>query len=144
VDQQITAPTEDDILDLARRVALVSQLAKQHLGRPLERDDSDLDALQGLLDAGVPAASETFQLQCLGIVFGMRVIAAVEGLDWAMVEDEYGRDPALRYQTTSLLVFPMTMISKRIEAGDEVDVRELFEGVCTQIEALKDEVGRPD
>jgi hypothetical protein len=46
-----------------------------------------------------------------------------------MVEDEYGRDPALRYKQTSLLLFPKTMISKRIEDGKAVNVTEMFEGL---------------
>lgn len=144
MDQKISAPTEDDIADLAKRFLLVSQLAEKHLGRKLAKDQSDIETLQRLLDAGVLAASETYQLQCLGIVFGMLVIDHVDGLDWAIVEDEYGRDHAIRYHSTSLLIFPMTMISKRVEAGDVVDVAELFEGACAQIEAIKDDVGRPD
>lgn len=144
MDQKISAPTEDDLADLARRFLLVSQLAEKHVGKKLGKDDGDLELLQRILDARVLAVTDTFPLQCLGIVFGMLVIDAVDGLDWAVVEDEYGRDHAIRYHATSLLIFPMTMISKRVEAGDAVDVAELFEGVCTQIEAMKDEVGRPD
>jgi hypothetical protein len=39
-----------------------------------------------------------------------------------MVADEYGRDPALRCPGTTVIVFPLTMISKRIEAGESVSV----------------------
>jgi len=30
-----------------------------------------------------------------------------------MVEDEHGRDPAVRIPKTTIILFPMTMISKR-------------------------------
>jgi hypothetical protein len=56
-----------------------------------------------------------------------------------MVEDEYGRDPALRYKDTTLLVFPQTMISKRIEDGEGVDVRELFDGLRERVEEIRAE-----
>jgi hypothetical protein len=56
-----------------------------------------------------------------------------------MVEDEYGRDPAIRYKETSLLVFPMTMISKRVEDGEELNVIELFDGLAKQLAELIDE-----
>jgi hypothetical protein len=56
-----------------------------------------------------------------------------------MVEDEYGRDPAIRYKETSLLVFPMTMISKRVEDGEELNVLELFDGLAKQLAELIEE-----
>ena len=48
-------------------------------------------------------------------------------------EDPHGRDPALTRPGTSMLVFPMTSISKRIERGEQVDVRQLFEHACATI-----------
>ena len=56
-----------------------------------------------------------------------------------MVEDEYGRDPAIRYKESSLLVFPMTMISKRVEDGEELNVLELFDGLAKQLAELIEE-----
>ena len=35
-----------------------------------------------------------------------------------MVEDEKGRDPAIRIPGTTVILFPLTMISKRIERGE--------------------------
>ena len=49
------------------------------------------------------------------------------GLAWIAVEDEYGRDPALRDGETSIILFPMTTISKRIERGEIVDVLKLLD-----------------
>lgn len=46
-----------------------------------------------------------------------------------MVEDEYGRDPAIRYKRSSLLAFPRTMLSKRVEDGESVNVVELYDGL---------------
>lgn len=70
---------------------------------------------------------ETLKLQCLGIAFG-DALAQQMDLAWVMVEDDYGRDAALSLIGTSVLVFPQTMISKRIEDGEEIDIYELFDG----------------
>ncbi len=77
--------------------------------------------------------SETVKLQCLGITLGDALVQKL-GLQWVAVEDEYGRDPALSKTGTSILLFPMTAISKRIEHGEEVDVRQLFGSLCETVE----------
>ena len=33
--------------------------------------------------------------------------------------------------------FPLTMISKRVERGEKVDVFELFNGVAAEVEAVR-------
>jgi hypothetical protein len=60
-------------------------------------------------------------------------------LTWVAVEDQYGRDPALTVEGTSILVFPLTSISKRVERGEEVEVYGLFENACGTIERLRRE-----
>ena len=54
-----------------------------------------------------------------------------------MVEDEYGRDPCLVVDGTSIMLFPLTMISKRIERGEEVDVFDIFNALADDVEKLK-------
>jgi len=81
----------------------------------------------------------TYTLQALGLAFGRAFLNEFPDYDWWMVEDEHGRDPAIRYKETSLLVFPMTMISKRVEDGEPFDVGELFDGLAKQLAELIDE-----
>ncbi|MGH1380130.1 MAG: DUF3806 domain-containing protein [Shewanella xiamenensis] len=45
----------------------------------------------------------------------------------------------MRYKETSLLIFPLTMLSKRIEDGDKFDVYELFHGLRQDLERIKNE-----
>lgn len=142
VSPTIVDPAGPDLRRLAVQAVRARSLIAEHLGRPLPEDDGDLDRLQELLDAGVIGDDDTYDLQCLGVVFGMRLADAVEGLDWVVVEDESGRDPALRFEDTSLLVFPLTIISKRIEDGIEVDVRGLFEAVAASLDELRGQVVR--
>jgi hypothetical protein len=82
------------------------------------------------------APTETLKLQCLGISFG-DALAQKLHMSWVTAEDEYGRDPALRFEYTSVVAFPLTAISKRIEHGEDVDVYVLFEQFCEAIERMK-------
>lgn len=89
--------------------------------------------IRAFLDADVVRADQTWELQCLGIVLGDALVQHVDGAEWVMVDDEYGRDPAVRVRGTTVLLFPLTLISKRVEAGEPVDVFALFNGLLDRI-----------
>jgi hypothetical protein len=80
--------------------------------------------------------SQTYELQSMGIVLGDAFVQEL-GMEWVIVQDTYGRDPAVRLPRTSIIIFPLTMISKRIEKGEQVDVFDLFNGVANEVEALR-------
>ncbi len=96
---------------------------------PLE---SKLTLIEAILQNGWIEPSETWKLQALGIAFG-DALAQKLMLDWVTVDDEYGCDPALNWPGTSLYSYPLTTISKRIEQGENVNVRELFDIACAQL-----------
>jgi hypothetical protein len=87
-----------------------------------------LRLLQIIIDSKWIDKSETVKLQCLGVTLG-DAFAQHLGLHWVEIEDEYGIDPALRLENTSILLFPLTMISKRIERDEQVNINELFNGI---------------
>ena len=87
-----------------------------------------LGLLQAILDAGWIELTETVKLQSLGTTLGDALVQEL-GLEWVAVEDDYGRRLAVRFPGTTVIAFPRTMISKRIERGEEVDVRRLFQGI---------------
>jgi hypothetical protein len=62
--------------------------------------------------------------QSLGLLFGEELLKR-NRLEWVMVDDESGRDFALRLPKTSVLLFPLTMISKRIESNEPIDIEDL-------------------
>ncbi len=94
--------------------------------------EGNLRLLETILGNRWIEPTETVKLQCLGVAFGDALAQALS-LHWVAVEDQHGRDPALTRPGTSMLVFPMTSISKRIERGEQVDVRQLFEHACATI-----------
>jgi hypothetical protein len=97
--------------------------------------DGKLYLLQNILDNKFYGKDETMELQSLGITLGDALLQKLD-LEWVEVEDEHGTDPALRYKNTSILLFPLTMISKRIEDNVEVNIIELFEGIYNKINEI--------
>ena len=92
--------------------------------KPLDR----CDLLQEIIDSKEIGIEETVKLQCLGTYFGQAIIDHT-GWDWKVYEDEYGSDLAIQVPHKRAWIFPVTIISKRIEDGEEVNVLELFQGV---------------
>lgn len=101
-----------------------------------ETIEGKLRLLDTILRSGWIDPHETLKWQCLGVTFG-DAIAQAMGLVWVAVEDEYGRDPALAVVGTSIRLFPLTAISKRVEHGDPVVLVDLFESACATLRRLQ-------
>ena len=126
-EQRIEPPSASDLRMMDAQREVVNELAMRLLGSPLRvGSKDDLRLIQRILDKRVLKRDQTYELQALGIVLG-DVIAEQHGLHWVVVEDEYGRSRALRYEETRNLVFPTTMISKRVETELRFTVLELYE-----------------
>ncbi len=87
-----------------------------------------LKLIQTILDNEWVSKEETFKLQALGICFGDVLEQEMKELSWVAVHDEFGRDPALRWLSTSTLIFPRSAISKRVEDDVEINIYEMFGG----------------
>jgi hypothetical protein len=92
-----------------------------------------LGLLRAVLAAKVFNASQTYELQCMGVVLGDAFVQQC-GWRWRMANDQHGRDPCVKVPDSSIVLFPLTMISKRVERGDEVDVFRLFNEVAANVE----------
>lgn len=135
--QRIEAPTPEDVDRIARQLIHADQIVSQATGTSLSGSTADLALIQKALDAKIIEPEATYSLQALGMAFGKVFVNCNDYYDWWMVEDEYGRDPAIRFKETTLLVFPQTMISKRIEDGELVEVKAMYEGLCEQLEDIR-------
>ena len=129
MEQKIEAPTKDDLRAIAHQLMHAAELVSEATGAALSGTMADLAALQKVIDSKIVEPEATYSLQALGLAFGKVFVGTQANFDWWMVEDEYGRDPAIRYKQTTLLLFPKTMLSKRIEDGEEVDVAGIFKGL---------------
>ena len=137
-DQRILPLTAVERSDLEKRQAWVEGFLNEGHDVDLSRPTEILGLLDAILEVGVLNPDETFGLQSLGLMLG-EALRKLSRTEWAMVEDEYGRDYALNVPGTSILIFPMTMISKRIEDGRAVDVFALVDFALRKIEEMIDE-----
>ena len=137
--QIITAPNEEWITYLAKMWLLGNQISQEIIDEEMDGSLIDLERIQRILDSNQIPGTDTQELQSLGIVFGKVFVNETPGYDWWVVEDEYGKDACVRYKETTLLVFPQTMISKRVEDSEEVDVKELYAGLVERLEAIRQE-----
>lgn len=139
MEQAILAPDDEWVTYIAKMWLLGSRISQYILGEEMDGSLSDLDRLQQIIDSHEVLATNCQELQSLGIVLGKVFVNEIPGYDWWVVEDEHGKDACVRYKETSLLIFPQTMISKRVEDGEEINVQELFAGLRERLESIRRE-----
>jgi hypothetical protein len=139
-EQKVDLPSPKDILLLAKHRTVVERLlAPADLNTKYKTGVGKLGALRAIIAAGVYKANQTYELQSMGVVLGDAFVLDM-GFHWVIVEDTYGRDFALKYKDTAVIIFPLTMISKRVERGEEVDVFDLYNGVADSVQGILDKV----
>ncbi len=146
VEQTFHPLTEDD----ARRLAEQRALVERYLGNDPKNLENyaapagKLGLLRAILEARLFTASHTYELQCLGVVLGDVFVQAC-GWQWRIVEDDLGRDPCIKVAGSSVVLYPLTMISKRVEHGHAVDVFALFDEIAADAELRVGQAARlPD
>lgn len=114
----------------------IEDIVRRSLGSSFTGDPSfDLPVLQRLLSEGKVLPHQRQELQAMGIILG-DLLAAKLGMQWVVYEDDLGRSRALQLNDTDNFLFPVTMISRRIEAGNTTPVQAIFDKAVTTIEPL--------
>lgn len=130
--QKIETPTGQDLLRIEAQRQWVREHFEPEAQHQYETLEGKLRLLHTIVSSKWVEPHETAKLQCLGLTLGDALVQELN-MRWVAVEDESGRDPAVELPGTTIVVFPLTMISKRIERGEEVDVFELFKVICEKI-----------
>lgn len=97
-----------------------------------------LHLLDMILKSDWIGKDEIYKLQSLGITLGDIFIQDMNFV-WIEVEDELGTTPAIQFPDTSIILFPLTMISKRITNGEEIDIYQLYTDLKEKINEIKHE-----
>jgi hypothetical protein len=139
VEESIREATDADREHIAACEAMVLGILQARYAKAqLLRNEDDLRLLQRLSDDGELRAGQDDTLESLGIVFG-QVLAARTPLRWISVEWQGERQLALQYPGTTVIAYPASMISKRVDRGEQVNFVELFRTLAAQLERMKDE-----
>ncbi len=124
---QISPLGEGDIRYLERQRASIDELTRRHFGNPVRGSKTeDLESLQRLLDKRIINPKNERALQAMGVVFG-DLLAQELDMDWIVYEDKVGRSRALQGEDPNITLFPVTMISRRVSVGIQVDIQKLYD-----------------
>ena len=130
---EISKLTADDVAELEAKRSWVRDHYDESSRHKYGNLEGKLTLLGTILANDWIRPDETLKLQCLGATFGDALVQQL-GMEWAVVDDEYGRSLCVVMPDAPVRAFPMTMISKRVEDGETIDIPELFDGVCRTIE----------
>jgi hypothetical protein len=136
MDQKVEPLSDEDEENLGRARSWLKSFFTDHAEEKYATLDDKLRLLDTIIAQKWIEPDETEKLQSLGVAFGDALVQRL-GLEWVMVEDDYGRDPSVVFPGTKLMAHPVTAISKRIEDGETVDVYNLFDGFCERLLDLK-------
>lgn len=114
---------------------VIDDIARLDLGAQLNGNLADLEVLQRIIYRGLIKKDERVKLQAMGIVLG-DVFVHELGLKWTVFEDKYGRTKAACIAKTEHCLFPVTMLSRRMEVGLLPNVKEIYEENALGIKAL--------
>jgi hypothetical protein len=124
---QIGELSNMDLQFMAEQRQSLQDLAAVNLGRQFSGDkERDLDLLQTLLDEQLVRADQVRELQAMGVIMG-DLLAADLDMHWVIYEDAEGRSRALRYGKSDNYLFPITMIARRREVGNQTSVQEIYQ-----------------
>jgi hypothetical protein len=133
---QLLPLSDTDHAQLRQQRELVNELARRHVGTALTGGSlDDLRILQEVLDRAPPASDDTYGLQAFGVALG-DVLAAQLGLSWTIYADARGQSRALKIHESEVL-FPVTMISKRVEMNVPFRVEDLYRDAAKTVERVR-------
>jgi len=108
-----------------KQVERIDDIARAKLGVQVRNNRDDLVLLQRIVNKGLIDKNERLLLQAMGAVLGNLLINEYP-LQWMVYEDEYGRSHAACVKETDYCLFPITMLSRRMEVGIIVNVEDIY------------------
>ncbi|WP_372782052.1 DUF3806 domain-containing protein [Litorivivens sp.] len=135
------APSEMDRRYMETQIGALEDIARLELGRQFNGNKyNDLTVLQALLDRKLVKPDETAKLQGMGMILG-EILRKEKGLYWTIYLDNLGRSRALEIPGKREFVFPITMISRRVEAGVDVKVATVYDNAAKIVDEIQDKRG---
>lgn len=124
-----------DYNKMDQEITAVNELAQTKIGSTIHRDLSDLQLLQRLVDGNWIARDDYETQQAMGVVLGNIMLADFPTtLEWKVYEDKLGRSRAVCARKTSECLFPVTMLSRRMEIGSRPDVKKIYDDAILLLE----------
>lgn len=139
-EQSVSPLTQDDRNWLQeQRAAIESRFIKSpEVAQVFATTEGKLTLIHEVLKHESYTADHADELQQLGVILGDAFVQEF-GMEWIVYEDEGGRDLALNVPESSVTLFPITTILKRILANEEFDVFGYFNAVAAHLDEIINE-----
>lgn len=112
----------------------IEEVVRRNFGQSLKIGEGNIALLQRVVNEAKLDMDDKMTTQALGVVLGDIFTEADKRLIWQVYEDELGKSHAVCVQETKHCVFPVTMISRRMEAGAPANVHNIYK---KNLDALK-------
>ena len=132
-----SVPNDNDYQELGSRWVSARNLIQDEYGYEICQSLEDIGYLQRVIDDELIDFQNAYALECLDVVLGRVLAHNVDGLDWWIVDDEYGRDSVIRYGETTLQFNVLHLLGKRLSSGESVDAKSMYQWVVDKTEELK-------
>ncbi len=138
-EQVIAELTDEDREELTRqRLVIEKFIANEESRQKYQTPIGKVGLIRAILKARVFRSDQTKELQCLGVILADAFVQHFR-MEWIVVTDKYGRDFGVRLPGTSIIIYPLTMILKRMTDGQNVDAFDLFDAVAAKIRELQEQ-----
>ncbi len=120
----------------------VNDLTRKHFGSRLQGNaEYDISLMQRLLNERIVKSrpEDEAVLQAMGVVLGER-LKQKHNLVWVRYLDKRGQSRALQIKRQDYFLFPVTMISRRVMAGIDVNILDIFKQQGEQISSKSDSI----
>ncbi|EHO14827.1 DUF3806 domain-containing protein [Myroides odoratimimus] len=93
-----------------------------------------LDILQWLFDEQCFDLKDKEYLGKLGLLFGALLRYYYIDFEWVGVEGDLGYEYALQYKDTEVVIFPISLVVSRLEAGEHIQIPRLLDKIFQSVE----------
>jgi len=122
----------DQLLLGCRRAAVEARLSAYDMRTTYQTGKGKLNCVRGILFAKQVSLSDNGALMALGTIFA-DVFVQDAGFHWVQVRQGDDRYLALRYKETSVVINAAESLAKRLEAGEKVNVHELYKLIADKV-----------
>jgi hypothetical protein len=135
MSDEIHLLAQDDVRWLKQAELHIQQLLRNRYGDvTLAHTEADLALAQRAIDDGAVGRGDELELQCLGVLLG-NVFTANTSMKWARVDNEFGNMLALHDDKIKFTLYPLTMISNRMEDQRKIDFVALYRSFVNDLYA---------
>jgi hypothetical protein len=117
--------------DLAEKREAIKDLAEDH-SLAIKGDEGDLAVLQQIIDDKWIAKDDTAKFQALGVILGDILVKKL-GVSWSLFNDQNYTEPVLKADNADVHIAVMSLLLNRLERGDKVVVKEVYDGLVKQM-----------